>query len=73
MYRIMKKTTDEKIHEIYTVLVGDNLHPDGLISKVSRNEKKIKKHDGYFAVVIGVVTVLSIIAGFGKSIINLFK
>ena len=35
------KTTDEKINEIYSVLVTDPLHGEGLVDQVKRHEKTI--------------------------------
>ena len=61
------------LKDIHTALVGDELHPNGLIPKVEKIEKKVDKHDLYFRIGLGLFSASGLILIFWTNIKTIFS
>ena len=68
----MDKKYTEMIERIYNEIVGDE-YTEGLIPKVTRNTEKIRQHDIYFKVVIGLFSLISGLLIFWDSFQKIIK
>ena len=62
---------EQMLERIYNEIVGDE-YTEGLIPQVKKNTDKIKLHDLYFKIIIGIFTILSFVFVFISNIKNIF-
>jgi hypothetical protein len=63
---------EQKVNEIHSALCGNAYQKEGMIDKVERHDKTIRKHDLYFGIMVGLGSLMVLLAAFWSDIKSIF-